>query len=64
MTSNTRDHITASFIVSAAGGMVPPHCVFKGVINVALNHLKDLPKDGLSGEWAYLLVLRGLLLLT
>ena len=51
VTSNTRDHITASFIVSAAGGMVPPRCVFKGVRNVALNHLKDLPKDGLSGEW-------------
>ena len=38
-------------MVSANGAMVPPRLVFKGVRNVALVHLKDLPKDGKSGEW-------------
>ena len=37
-------------MVAADGSMVPPRCIFKGVRNVALTHLKDLPKDGLSGK--------------
>ena len=51
ISSGSRDHITASYMVSANGAMVPPRLVFKGVRNVALVHLKDLPKDGKSGEW-------------
>ena len=51
VTSSTRDHITASYTVSASGMMVPPRCVFKGVRNMAAKHLKDLPKSGASGEW-------------
>ena len=64
VTSNTRDHITASFTVSASGGMVPPRCVFKGVRNVALTHLKDLPKMVGVVSGAYLLLRRDLLMLT
>jgi hypothetical protein len=36
--------------VSANGDMVSPRCVFKGVRNIAQNKLKDLPKNGLSGN--------------
>ena len=46
VSSSTRDHITISFTVSAKGRVVPPRCVFKGVRNVALQHLKDLSSDG------------------
>jgi hypothetical protein len=49
ISSGSRDHITACYVVVADGSMVPPRCIFKGVRNVALTHLKDLPKDGLSG---------------
>ena len=31
--------------------MVPPHCVFRGVHNMATIHLADLSKDGQSGAW-------------
>ena len=46
-----RDHITASYTVSASRLMVPPCCNFKGVRNKAVKHLKDLPKSGLNGIW-------------
>ena len=49
--SGNRDHITASYMVSANGSIVPPRLVFKGVRNVAQTHLKNLPKDGKSGDW-------------
>ena len=51
VSSSTRDHITISFTVSAKGRVVPPRCVFKGVRNVALQHLKDLSSDGMTGKW-------------
>ena len=50
VSSGSREHITASYTVSANGDMVPPRCVFKGVRNIAQNKLKDLPKNGLSGN--------------
>ena len=51
VTSSTRDHITAVLTVNAAGEMAPPRCFFRGVRNVAANHLAGLPKDGKSGAW-------------
>ena len=51
ISSGSRDHITASYMVSANGSIVPPRLVFKGVRNVAQTHLKNLPKDGKSGDW-------------
>ena len=50
VSSGSREHITASYTVSANGDMVSPRCVFKGVRNIAQNKLKDLPKNGLSGN--------------
>ena len=50
VSSGSRDHITASFVVGADNTMVPPRVIMKGVRNVALSHLKDLPKNGLSGK--------------
>ena len=35
VSSSTRDHITCVLTVSAAGDMVPPMVVFRGVRNVA-----------------------------
>ena len=49
--SSSRDHITCSLSVNARGDMAPCRCVFQGVRNMATIHLKDLPKDGLSGAW-------------
>ena len=49
ISSGSRDHITACYVVGADGSMAPPRCIFKGVRNVALTHLKDLLKDDLSG---------------
>jgi hypothetical protein len=51
ISSGSRDHITACYMVSANGSIVPPRLVFKGVRNVAQTHLKNLPKDGKSGDW-------------
>ena len=53
VTSSTRLHITAAYTVTASGKCVPPRLVFKGVRNMAQQHLRDLPKDGLSGEWKF-----------
>ena len=50
VSSGSREHITASYTVAANGDMVPPRCVFKGVINITQKKLQDLPKDGLSGN--------------
>ena len=50
ISSGSRETITASYMVSASGLMVPPRCVFKGVRNVAQERLKHLPKDGKSGK--------------
>ena len=35
ISSGSREHITASYVVSAVDGMVPPRCVFRGVRNGA-----------------------------
>ena len=53
ISGGSREHITASFLCGADGSMVPPRCIYKGVRNVAQTHLKDLPKNGLSGEWNF-----------
>ena len=49
--SSTQDHITCVLTVNAAGDMAPVRSVFKGVGNVAANHLASLPVDGKSGPW-------------
>ena len=49
----TREHVTTSFIASAAGDLVPPRTIHKGVRNVAAQHLQNLPKDGKSGAWGF-----------
>ena len=53
VTSSTREHVTMSFTVNAAGEMVPPRAVFAGVRNMARDKLRDLPKDGRTGEWQF-----------
>ena len=53
VTSSTRDHITAVLTVNAAGEMALLRCFFRGVRNVADNHLAGLPKDGKSGTWGF-----------
>ena len=53
VTSCTREHVTMSFTVNAAGEMVPPRAVFAGVRNMAKDRLKKLPKDGRTGEWQF-----------
>ena len=45
--------MTASFTVSASGSCVPVRLVYKGVRNVAAQHLKDLPSTGKSGAWKF-----------
>jgi hypothetical protein len=49
ISSRSQDHITDSYKVY--GSIVPPKLVFKGVRNFAQTHLKNLPKDGKSGDW-------------
>ena len=51
VTSSTRDHITSVLTVNAAGEIAPPRIFFRGVRNVAVNHLAGLPEDGKSGAW-------------
>ena len=53
VTSCTREHVTMSFTVSAAGEMVPPRAVFASKRNMAKDRLKELPKDGRTGEWQF-----------
>ena len=53
VSGSTREHVTISFTVNAAGQMVPPRGVFAGKRDMAKHKLKDLPKDGKSGEWKY-----------
>ena len=53
VSSGSRDHITVSFACNAAGGMVPPRVIYKGVRNIAAAHLQNLPEDGLSGKWNF-----------
>ena len=50
---SSREHVTASFTVSATGSCVPVRLVYKGVRNVAAQHLKDLPTTGKSGAWKF-----------
>ena len=50
ISSGSREHITASYTVNAAGAIVPPRCILKGVRNVALKHLKNLSSEGKSGK--------------
>ena len=50
---STREHVTTSFTVSAAGDVVPPRTIHKGVRNVAATHLQNLPNDTQSGQWTF-----------
>ena len=53
VSSGSREHITVSFSCNAAGGMVPPRVIYKGVRNMAATHLQNLPEDGSSGKWSF-----------
>ena len=53
VSSNTREHVSVSYMVNAAGEMVPPRCVFAGKRNIAKTKLNNLPTDGASGEWGF-----------
>ena len=48
VSSNTREHITVSYMVNASGGMVPLHAVFSGKRNIAKVKLASRPKDSMS----------------
>ena len=50
---SSREHVTASYTVSAGGSCVPVRIFYKGVRNVATQHLKDLPNTGRSGAWQF-----------
>ena len=52
-TGSSREHVTASYTVSANGDCVPVGLVYKGVRNMASQHLKDLPSNGKSGSWKF-----------
>ena len=53
VSSSTREHVTILYTINAAGDMVPPRGVFAGKRDMAKIKLKDLPKDGKSGEWKF-----------
>ena len=59
VSSGSREHVTASYMVNAAGDMVPPRLIYKGVRNIAQEKLKDLPKEGKSGKWTFSVSERG-----
>ena len=50
---SSREHVTASYTVSASGDCVPVRLVYKGVRNMAAQHLKDFPTNGKSGIWKF-----------
>ena len=50
---SSREHVTASYTVSANGGCVPVRTIFKGVRNMAALHLKNPPTNGKSGSWKF-----------
>ena len=58
VSSGSREHITVSFACNAAGGMVPPRVIYKGVRNIAPSQL-NLPEDGLSGKWTFSVAPKG-----
>ena len=49
--SSSRDHVTASYTVSVAGECIGVRLLYKLKRNVAIQHLKNLPTNGRSGEW-------------
>ena len=53
ISGGSREHVTASFLASADGSLVPPRLIYKGVRNVAEKHLKDLDSTGKSGKWKF-----------
>ena len=53
ISGGSRKHVTASFLASADGSLVPPRLIYKGVRNVAEKHLKDLDSTGKSGKWKF-----------
>ena len=59
ISSGSRDHITVSFCVSAAGGMVPPRVVLRGKRNLAEKNLEGLGSEGLSGKWCFSVAPKG-----
>ena len=58
VSSGSREHITVSYVCNAAGGMVPPRVIYKGVRNIAPSQL-NLPEDGLSGKWTFSVAPKG-----
>ena len=57
--SGSREHITASFCVSASGGIVPPRIVLRGKRNLAGKNLEGLEIEGLSGQWNFSVAPKG-----
>ena len=53
VSGGSREHITVSYMCSASGGLIPPRVIYRGVRNVAVDKMKDLPRDGRSGEWQF-----------
>ena len=53
VSSGSREHITVSYACNAAGGMVPPRVIYKGVRNMAATHLQNLPVGDKSGKWSF-----------
>ena len=50
---SSREHVTASYTVAASGSCVPVRIIYKGVRNMAAQHLKHLPTNGKSGPWKF-----------
>ena len=53
VSSSTREHVTVSFMVSAVGEVSPPRVIFAGKRDLAKTKLKDLPRNGRTGEWLF-----------
>ena len=49
--ANPHENISVSLTVNAAGEVCDVLLLFKGKYNVAKEKLKDLPSDGVTGEW-------------
>ena len=48
---NSKENVTGSFTVNAAGDLADVTLVYDTKRNYATNKLRSLPKDGISGEW-------------
>ena len=48
---NSKENITVSVAVNAAGDVVDILCVYSGKRNMAKEHFKKVPTDGVTGTW-------------